>query len=575
VSESLNTTFAILSKSRNDAAIAVLFPLLESPHPNIAEAAVRALLDRRSPRGTRELLRRLPSMDERWKNIISARRGRMTAVLRDAILGTDDQQYKNACQAILWFREYDLVPALINSAEDPANPQAGLAAQTLRDLAQMLYEELAGPRDYKERRDPQVVRKHVVTTIEASILRFDKHRCREIVESFLVLVKSSNSQLRKILADPYNASFLTVVDVLTHNAQPGVMSLLLNFMDDPDSPHAALNALAHRNDVKFIKCLVEHVGDQPSAHHLTNLKRIKQIAWATTGHRALATFDDAAQFAAVGLVMLSGLGQFEKFEFIELLLNHGNVGGRRAAAKALADFSGADANALAKQLLADPDAQVQAAAVSQLRPRGIPGALTTLLEMIDSPFEEVRQAVRDNLDEFSFKRFLGAFDMLEDDVRQSTGALVKKIDPQTVPTLVNELEAPARTRRLRAMEVAEALDVVAELEPSILQQLGDSDHMIRVMAAQVLAACNTAATQRALREALLDRSVIVQETAEASLQILVNSPPVDRPVAPAPADGSEVEEAPVEEAPVEEAPVEEAPVEEAPVEEAPVEEATP
>jgi HEAT repeat protein len=533
VSEPLNITFAILSKSRNDAVVDVLYPLLDSPHPKVAEAAVRSLLDRRSPRGMRELLHRLPTMDEQWKKIISEKRGRMTVVLRDAILGTDDEQYKNACQAILWFREYDLAPALVNSAEDTSNPQAELAADTLLNLAQLLYEELAGPRDYNERRDPKMVRKHIVTTLEASVSRFDKHNCRKIIESFLILAKHNNSQLRKILADPYNASFLTVVDVLTHNAQLGVMNLLLNSLDDPETPHAVLNSLAHRNDAEFIELLLGHVGADPSSEHVANLKRISQIAWAANGHGTLAKLDETAQLAAVKLVMLSGMKRIEVFGMIAYLLNNGNVGGRRAAAIALADFPGAEANALTQKLLTDPDPLVQASAVSQLRPRGIPGALTTLLEMIDSPFADVRQAVRDNLDEFSFKRFLAAFDMLEDDVRESTGALVRKIDPLTVPTLIDELESPGRTRRIRAMEVAEAIQVVPELESSVLEQLSDSDHMIRVKAAQILADCNTAATQRALREALLDSSVVVQEAAEASLQFLASLPPAPLHSSPA------------------------------------------
>ena len=78
---------------------------------------------------------------------------------------------------------------------------------------------------------------------------------------------------------------------------------------------------------------------------------------------------------------------------------------------------------------------MQANALRQLRTRGIPGALTRLVDMMESPHEVVRRAVRESLAEFNFKRFLAAYDMLDDEVRRSTGAMVRKIDPEATPQL--------------------------------------------------------------------------------------------------------------------------------------------
>ena len=90
---------------------------------------------------------------------------------------------------------------------------------------------------------------------------------------------------------------------------------------------------------------------------------------------------------------------------------------------------------------------MQAHIVGQLRGRGIPGILPVLLEMVDSPHAVVRKAARESLAEFSFRRYVAAFEMLDDEVRQSTGMLVKKIDPQTVPLLREEMRSLVRTRR--------------------------------------------------------------------------------------------------------------------------------
>ncbi len=114
-------------------------------------------------------MRRLHRVNEKWEAIIDVRHGRMSAALRDAVIAADPQLCHNGCRAILWFREYDLMPVLINAAEDEANPNRELVSTTLLQLAEALYDELASPRDYRKRRDPQLVRQQVLKSLEESV----------------------------------------------------------------------------------------------------------------------------------------------------------------------------------------------------------------------------------------------------------------------------------------------------------------------------------------------------------------------------------------------------------------------
>ncbi len=242
------------------------------------------------------------------------------------------------------------------------------------------------------------------------------------------------------------------------------------------------------------------------------------------------SLDEAEQHSLVQMVMASGIKRLDVFKTIEHLLRYGKPGGRRAASVALARFNGAEANALALHALDDADPQVQAAILGQVRQRGIPGALLRLVEFADSPHEVVRQAARDSLGEFSFDRFLAAFDMLDDQVRQSTGELVRKINPEATAGLVEEMQSRSRTRRLRAVGVAISMGVVPDVEATIIELLADDDHVIRSEAARALGTSNSAISRQALREALLDRSIVVQESAERSLRQL-ESQPASEPLA--------------------------------------------
>lgn len=521
----LARTLAILAETRNEAALSVLMPALDSSDATIQEGALRSLLARRSPIGQREILRRLHRGGERWRQIMGDGRGQLTQALRDAVLGTDGQMCANACDAILWFREYDLMQALITAAEDDANEHATLAAKTLLSLADLLYEQLSGPRDYTDRRDPQLVRTHVVSSLEGSVKRFNKHSRTEIMIAFLMLAGRDNVVLKQILIDPLHPIYLAVVDALLHEERPGVMRLLLSFLDDPHSPSTAMGVLARRADPKFVQHLMRKIGYEPSAVASANLKRVDNIPWLRGKLEALDQLDEACQHSIIKMLMASNVKRTEAFKVVEHLLARGKPAGRRMAAEALTQFHGAEANSLALRALEDNDPRVQAMVVSQLRARGIPGALSRLIELVDSPHECVRKAAADSLSEFDYDRYLSAFDLLEEDVRRSTGLLVKKINPHALPSLREEMKNQARTKRLRAIAIAIAMEAVTDLEQPIIALLGDEDHLVRAEAAKALAMCNTPAVQQALRDALYDRAVIVQETAERSLQQLAQQRP--------------------------------------------------
>jgi len=517
LSQGLKTTFQVLSKTENEAAVQPLIGVLNSSHRMVREMALVAVLSRRSLAGHREVLRRLHTFDQRWEEIVREHRTRLSPALRDAVLGSDTQLCANGCRAVVWFHEYDLIPALVNALEDQTNANAEIVGTTLLELAETLYTEVTAPLEYAAWNDPESIRQHVISVLESSVQRFARHRRRQVMEAFLILVGRDNATLRNILRDPYHREFLALLDVLSKSTRKGLVRLLLDFLDDPRAPSAVLSVVAKRSDCEFVRRLLHKIGREPSSVVASNLKRMTSIDWLRSGGAILGQMDNLAQHAAVKLVMASGIPRLQAFSVIESLLLGGKPGGRRAAAEALEEFNGVDANALALRALDDSDPQVQANVLGQLRRRGIPGVLPRLVKMVDSPQAVVRQAARKSLSEFSFARFLGAFDMLDDDVRHSTGMLVKKIDPQTIPLLKAEMESPSRTRRLRALAILRTIDAVGQLESTVIQLLGDPDHMVRVEAAITLGQSGSQTSREALHQARADRSRVVQEAVQNSL----------------------------------------------------------
>ena len=172
------------------------------------------------------------------------------------------------------------------------------------------------------------------------------------------------------------------------------------------------------------------------------------------------------------------------------------------------------------EALGDPDPQVQAQLLAQLRERGVQEALNILLVAIDSPHAVICDAVQKSLADYTFSRYVQAFDKMEDKVRRGTGLLVKKIDAAAIGGLMHELESESHGRRLRGLEMAIAMEAVGRVEPLVVWLLNDEDHIVRTLAAEALVANDSEAARQALQAALRDPHVAVRDAAENTLQQL-------------------------------------------------------
>jgi HEAT repeat protein len=360
----------------------------------------------------------------------------------------------------------------------------------------------------------------VVSALELAILRYADHNRKEIVEAFLMLANRENATLKRILRQPLDRCHRPIAECLTHSPRPTIMRLLLSFFDDSRAPRAAMGALARREDEAFVGALLRRIGFEPSAGAKANLRRMQRLDWLQRDVTRLKHLGEAEQHAAVQAAIVSGISRAEALEVIRFLVCEGKPAGRRAAVAALGEFQGADANQLVLRAIDDEDPHVQAAALAQLRHRGLPGAMGKLIEALDSPQAAIRTAARECLSEFHFARFLAAFDALDEEVRRSTGQLVVKVDPRTPRLVIDELQAPTRTRRLRAIAVAQAMQIVPAVESELHKLLADEDHMVRAACAAALAQSPSEATRTALREALLDSSVAVHNAAEQALEAI-------------------------------------------------------
>ncbi len=229
--------------------------------------------------------------------------------------------------------------------------------------------------------------------------------------------------------------------------------------------------------------------------------------------------DDAAQHSLVQVMMGSGVSRAQAFSVIEYVLLSGKPGGRREAALALADR-------LTAWMRMRWPCGPWATRIRKFRPTCFrncaaaeyPAYCRAWRKSWTARILSVRLAAREALAEFSFRDFWDTFDMMDEQARESTAALVKKIDQQTISLLCKELRSAIVSRRLRGLQIVRAMDIADRVEELIVDMLDEEDYTLRAEAAACLGKCRSPAARKALEKALNDGSVTVREAAEKSLQ---------------------------------------------------------
>jgi len=520
----LEATFRYLAKTINETADGVLIAGLDARDKELRHRAQRALLERRSPAGHREILRRLPSLEAEDLEVVNERPDRLVRAVGDALKAADRGECAEICQAIAAIKLYDAIPALLGVLVEAASPHADLLAKAVLQLTDLFYEELINSAQGQSKlKRLDTMRTRTTSALEDALRKYSRHQRQEVVEAFLVTAKMKNVMLRSLIQRKQEACHEVLMSRLAKASRGGVIRLLLAFLEDPRMPRIVFDVIFSRSDTRFLNALFHRISKRLSKPVSSTLSQVKSLAWAQPGHELFAQLDDEAQHGAVRLLAASALPRDQVLKVIGYLLLEGKPGGRRGAAEALADFPGPVAAALIEKAIDDNDPEVRAHILKQLRPRKIPGAFAFLIRSVGSDDPRVRAALREALPEFSCQQFVTNFDTTPEAMRPVAGHIVRSIASDIEEELAEELTGLSPVRRRRALLAAGAMGIVPRMEAQVANLLTDEDHMVRVAAAQVLAGGRSTPAWEGLRDALFDKSVAVKEAAEQSLEMLSQS----------------------------------------------------
>jgi hypothetical protein len=541
----LQATCQVISQTRNRAVLTLILGGIRSSNPEVRAAVIRAAMRRHDAATHVQLVRHFADLDEADKLILSECHRAMphhaAPVLRKALLEGDATLCANACAIVQAAGDFDLFGALLKAAENKKHKHPAEILATIAGLTDLLHQQLAewagGARGGA--RDPSFARHHVLTALEQSLARFAQHQRTELLDAFLLLAPVDNATFLKVLRHQQHACHNAMVDALSKSEDSGIMERLVELLRDTDAPPAALEVIAKRADEQFVNILLHGLKHPAPIRVLHNMKRLRGVAWLETHRELLLELDGRSQAIAIELAMASDISRDSLFELLACIMRNGLAEGRRVSCHALAGFGDQKADDLILAALEDPDAGVQAAAVRQLRTRQLPDALKLLVNRLEAPSAEVRDAARSSLAEFNFVRYRAMFDLLDGEAARTTGRLVHKVDHAAVPKLLEELTSPSISVRLRGIEMAIAMAATDDVQAQLIELASNENISLRKEAIAALGFCQGPDGASVLETATRDPVASVAEAARNSLAQLrreraATSPTGSSPTRPTP-----------------------------------------
>jgi len=527
MASSAKTTFELLGQTRNPAAVDVLVAALDVNHAGIATAAVAALLRRRPARGIVEVVRRLQVLDPAARVLVEKNGTDLGIGLRDCLFNDDALLRGNALELVRRCAVYSEVPTLIALLQLPHLPEQSLIEEVLAELINRLYEQLHPGWDGGEPgavlRDADRVRQQVLQALEAASHHYSTHRSRHVIEGLLLLGDPENAHVKRFLRDAVDETRSVATETLCSSTHPGVMGLIVESMAQSHPFPAVCTAFERRTDPEFICHLLRHWPRKLSNFQLKNFREIHTVAWLDPDQLQIDLIPVAMHRTLIAFLMATGLPQSQKLAVLEWMVRFGSPEGRLAATDVLVDLEDDKVQEVVIDGLESEEPDVQAWATGQLRNWSIPNAMELLIERLDSPIPEVREAARNELSGFNIYRAIELFDEIDGPMQVAVGKLVRKIDPDTIQKLREQMQTAIRRKRIRAARAALAMKLHVEVVDALLEMARDSDNLVRRTAAEVLGKVPSRESVEMLLELTHDASPRVRDAAAHALHALHDS----------------------------------------------------
>ena len=518
MTEFQDKTIKFIGKSENPAAVEVLQRLLSHHDTEFRKLAFNALYLRKTAEIYVLLFKQFQEDEEFWgkPGLIPSER---VAKLADAALRDPSGQFRHAAAEIaMKYKLYEVLPTVILYLEVQDQQFAAIMRKTLLHLADSFFEDIMNaPPD--ERRNFDRKREWFVLQLDAPVKRYSVSAIDEVLQSLLIVGRKDFDTMKLVMADHRSSTAKKIGELLRTGTHRSYLRVLLNYLDDIDSPATMDEIIAERSDALFVRKLLEVVGHDPSPEFRTALKRFTDIVWFNADNPELPALVEGLEPNAVQLLQSLSLPKERVIALYRFFLERPAVEARQAAAESVRWLIGDELNQMLLKFVDNSDSQTAATLFKLLKSRNVPGIEEALPKLIERPDQIIRQAIYEMMPDLHVETFASRISQMTPMSARTTGRYVRLVDPNTFKVIDDDIKSPIPIRRASACKVAMVTGFAKEFLPRIIDIAENDDEMsVRLAAIAALSTILVKDALTTLSNLKGDRSTDIRDAVELAVK---------------------------------------------------------
>ena len=507
-----------IGKSENPSANEILLHLLTHVDSEFRKVAFQAIYLKKSPELYVLFFKRFMQDEEYWGNPGTIPAERLAKIVDAALRDASGQYRQAAAEAAMKYKLYEILPTVVLFLESQDQQHVALMRKVLLHLADSFFDDIMNAPP-EERRNFDRKREWFVSQLDSPIKRYSVNACDEAIQSLLIIGKKDFDLMKLIAGDSRSAAGKKFAEYLRTGTHRSFLRVLLNYVDDPDSPGTIDEIISERSDALFVRKLLEYVGLDPSSEFRSAVKRFKEFVWFRAGNPELPALVAGLERNAVQLLQSVSFPKERMLPLYRFFLERESVDSRRAAAESVRWLVGEEINHLLLEFVNNSDPQTAAILFRLLKSReasGIEDVLPVLIERTDS---EIRQAIYDMMPDLHVETFASRVGQMTPMTAQKFGRYVRLIDSSTFKKIDDDIKSPIPIRRAAACRVAMYTDYAKEFLPRIIEIATIDDEMsVRLPAIAALSTVLVKDALATLKNLENDRSTDIRDAVRIAVQ---------------------------------------------------------
>lgn len=497
------TTWKILEKSRNQAAISVLGSGLNSTIGMVRHRCLQSLMARHDEAGYRMVLLNWEHYDAQDRAILLAHANRFVAPARQVLQTGSIQEKKLVLAAVSDLDITDAADILLEYAHDKKSQLGAAAAECLLSMCERwgrssrLTGELTGS-----------LRQLLIKKLHAHLLV--ESQTDEMIDAWLSLIHWDDSQQRSLLMDPGSSVYSRMLERLTVSHRASILQLLAGYYWRSTAPQSIQDIILEKPDAQLAIEMAQLVTDENLESILERLRYSPTLASMMQVDVSQVKLEPAAKRRLLLLMSASRHDIDWTLATSVQLAKGSSMEARQQAADVLMWSRRPSLGQFVRLLQADSLCQPSLQRLTPL--------VDEIIRWLDSPSTVLRRAAGYIFSDFTLEELFKQIGLWPSQLCRVMANVVKRCEKNIQRPLEEYLQNPSPKKRLAALQIVEWFQCADLVKLRLLSMMDDPRLEVRVRLIDTLSSLNDSLVEEMIPRWLQDANTDIVDAAQRAVR---------------------------------------------------------